>query len=115
MAPVFLQLEGITRENRHEMTSRLESAISGGGGWVLDFHLFSNRAVTFRFAVPSDSLPRFVQALLGTGLSFVQESQAALEACAQPLEETSREVPGTLRVTFLHSEPDLKREVPPFE
>ncbi|CAN5233223.1 hypothetical protein BH20ACI2_BH20ACI2_00370 [soil metagenome] len=48
MITEFLQLKGVTRVDRLEMISRVRDAILQGGGYILDFHMFSNAAIVLR-------------------------------------------------------------------
>lgn len=49
MMPLFLQLHGATKADRHEMIYRVQDAVLSGGGFFLDFHMFSNTAICINF------------------------------------------------------------------
>ena len=118
MIPSSLQLSGVTRANRHEMISLAREAILAGGGYVLDFHMFSNAAICINFEVPAGNIEKLYSSLKGTGLRLSQESHELLAGCRNQSSETGEgagagEVMGTLQITFIHNEPDLRIEVPP--
>ena len=118
MIPSFLRLSGVTRAERHEMISRVREAILEGGGYILDFHTFSNAAICINFEVPAGSIEKLYSSLKRTGLRLSQESDDLLAKCRDELNtlggrSKTADVVGTLQVTFVHNEPDLRIEVPP--
>lgn len=118
MVPKFLQLSAVTRVNRQEMISRVKEAILHGGGYILDFHLFSNTAICINFEVSVGNIENLYSSLTKTGLHLSQESHDLLaDYCGRPEEpgEDSKatDVAGTLQITFIHNEPDLRIECPP--
>lgn len=150
MTSLMLQLTGFTRVERHEMISRVKEAILGGGGYVTDFHMFSNAAICINFEVSPSKVASLSESLMATGLRLSRESRGVLEGYADqsgPLSGRGKgpcpksrltvanfsvprlyragrrlfgqgrgkeaEVVGTLNITFIHDEPDLRMEVPP--
>jgi hypothetical protein len=118
MIPRFLQLTGVTKVNRHEMISRVKEAILRGGGYVTDFHMFSNAAICLNFEVSVGNIGSLYESLVATGLSLSQESHDALAGYPDQqglLVERAEaaDVMGTLNITFIHDEPDLRIEAPP--
>jgi hypothetical protein len=118
MIPRLLRLQGVTRADRQEMISRVREAIAEGGGYILDFHMFSNIMICINFEVSAGNIGRLHSSLAATGLRLDAESRDLLEDCRkQPkrLAENDKdsEVTGTLNITFVHNEPDLRIEVPP--
>lgn len=118
MAPTFLRLNGITRHDRHEMISRAKEAILKGGGFVTDFHMFSNLSICLNFELSARKIESFYDALKATGLGLTGESHEMLEECSKRIEQLGEEagaseITGTLEITFIHDEPDLRIEVPP--
>ena len=104
--------------SRHEMISRVREAILEGGGYILDFHMFSNAAICINFEVAAGDVGKFYTSLAATGLRLDQESHELLAGCSQEsagLGEAAKaaDVSGTLNITFIHDEPDLRIEVPP--
>lgn len=118
MIPSFLQLSGVTRAERHEMISLVGVAILEGGGYVVDFHMFSNAAICINFEAPAGSIGKLYSSLDGTGLRLSRESRELLASCRDELgglggRAKAADVSGALHITFIHDEPDLRIEVPP--
>ena len=118
MIPGFLQLQGVTRVNRHEMISRVKEAILKGGGHILDYHRFSNTAICINFEVSVGNIEQLCSSLTATDLHLNPESRDLLVGCCNQLEQLGErakatDVMGTLNITFIHDEPDLRIEVPP--
>lgn len=118
MIPTFLRLNGITRRDRHEMIARVKEAILKGGGFITDFHMFSNLSICLNFELPTGKIESFYAALKTTGLGLTEESHELLAEGSKRVEQLGEEagaseVAGTLEITFIHDEPDLRIEVPP--
>jgi hypothetical protein len=103
-----LQLSAVTRGERHDATSRVEEAINRCGGWLVDFSLFSNVMTVLRFEAPVARLSELARALAKVDIPLDEPSQEALRAMTG-----EGEVLGTLQLTFIHGEPELRRAVPP--
>jgi hypothetical protein len=117
MIPRFLQLYGITRVNRNEMIWRVKEAILKGDAYILDFHMFSNKAVCINFEVAVGDIQKLYSALRQEAF-LDQESHCLLGECCNQLPQLgesarAKNVTGTLNITFIHNEPDLRIEVPP--
>lgn len=100
------------------MISRAKEAILQGGGFVIDFHMFSNLSICLNFEVSAKKIGDLYAALKATGLRLTEESERVLADCSKQAEQLSAEagaseVAGTLAITFIHNEPDLRIEVPP--
>jgi len=107
----FLQLSGFTTAERLSITDRVSEAISQAGGWITDFHQYSNISLCINVEIPNANLPRLAASLQEAGLKLSQESLEQLT----PAEKSAlhqEDVGGTLQITFVHDEPDLYREVP---
>ncbi|HEX8891301.1 MAG TPA: hypothetical protein VF779_19290 [Pyrinomonadaceae bacterium] len=117
MAFTFLRLNAVTRLDRHLMITRAKEAISEHGS-ILDFHLFSNHSICFNFELAVGKIGKLHDALQQSGLMLTGETERLLANCRKGLEqldakEKASEVTGTLQITFIHDEPDLRIEVPP--
>lgn len=110
VARQFLQLSGFTRADRIQITDRMSEAINQAGGWITDFHLYSNILICINFEVPLSNLRKLAASLQETGLQLSQESLEQLTPAHDPM--LKQELAGTLQITFIHDEPDLMREVP---
>jgi len=102
----FARFTIFTAINRNTAISQVCDAVSEAKGWIVDQSFFSNIAATINFEMPSQSLQAFQDALLEKGLKVHVEGE--------PSTTDSADVRGTVSLTFSHSEPDLKRDVPPF-
>jgi len=100
------------------MISRVKDAILNGGGYILDFHMFSNTAICINFEVSVGNIKSLYSSLTATSLHLFQESHDLLIDCCKQLEQLGEksktaDVAGTLQITFIHNEPDLRIECPP--
>jgi hypothetical protein len=102
----FVHFSIFTAMNRNTAISQVCDAISEASGWIADQSFFSNIAATINFEMPSNSLQKFQQALQEKGFKAHVEGELPAAGPA--------DVRGTVSLTFSHSEPDLKRDVPPF-
>jgi hypothetical protein len=117
MIPKALRVSGYTPVARHTMLERVKAAIGTSGGYIVDFHRFSNAAICLNIMLPLGQMTAFSTALQVTELRLEPESQALLSAYAEyvhPLDAKAREreIPGTVHITFLHNDPDLLIETP---
>lgn len=116
--PSFLRLSGVTRADRRETISLVTDAILRGGGYVLDFHMFSNAAICINFEVAAGEVESLRSALAATGLRLSEESRELPArrggGSSEPdARAESGDIAGALHITFVHDEPDLRIEVPP--
>jgi hypothetical protein len=107
----FLRLDGFTRAERLGMIDRVSEAINQSSAWITDFHQYSNLLICINFQVPIGNLAKLAITLQSTGL---QLSPASLDQLmpAEGLTLGEPELMGTLQITFIHNEPDLRREIP---
>jgi hypothetical protein len=113
MVPKFIQLNGVTTIARHDMISRVKNAFLKGGGYILDFHMFSNISICINFEVPLGNIGALYSSRRETSLRLNQESHDLLAGCCAQLPGEKSSVAGTLQITFIHNEPDLRIECPP--
>ena len=112
MTPALLRLSGVTAEPRHSVVARL-AAVLNDLGWVVDFSQFSNSAMTLRFELAARNAPRLRSALAELPVALSRgsaEELAALERASSG--ELPDPLPGSVHLTFVHSEPDLRIPVP---
>lgn len=119
MIPRFIKINGFTKENRYVMTGNINDAIHENGAWILDFKQYSNKSLVILFQMPVRDIGRLHSAVLGTGLKITEESEKLLADCdaRQRLlgDDKVFDIYGTLQITFIHDEPDIRRYVPPFD
>ena len=106
-----IRINAVTREDRNEMISCVKEAMTASGAWVLDVKQFSNVSVCFNFEIPSSNTARLREALAAAGLRFISESNDSLSSVSDQTDDGS-DVAGTLQITFIHNEPDLRIKVP---
>lgn len=99
------------------MIARVRTALATSSAWVLDVKQFSNVSVCFSFEIPGNRVARLREALTAADLQLTGESNdafASFNECNESAGEASQttDVAGTLQITFIHNEPDLKIEVP---
>jgi hypothetical protein len=104
-----IRLAGFTRVDRHEMIAKLRDALQSASADLIDFQMFSNTAINLSFEMREMHAAELGRALLSTGLALDDESLEALRLESQ----TADVLTGSLNVTFIHSEPDLRIPVPP--
>jgi hypothetical protein len=91
---------------RNLAISIVRDTILKAGGWIVDHHLFSNIAATINFKIASKSLHVFENTLAHEGFQVFIEGEVP--------DEDAGDLLASVSLTFLHEEPDLKRDVPPF-
>lgn len=104
MKPARLSI--VTRTDRNVAIAKVCDAISASGGWVEDQVFFSNKAATIRFEMPLRAIGTFQSRLLEEGLKAHAEAELPVG--------DSGDTKGAISLTFVHQEPDMKRDVPPF-
>lgn len=105
-----LRLNGATRSDRFAATARLsEIVVSECRGWIGEFYQYSNTSLCLHFELPAETLPVLRPALQLARIKLASESDRALESLinAEPLTEA---IQCTLQLTFIHNEPDLRRQ-----
>ena len=91
--------------------------MEASGEWVIDVKLFSNMSVCFNFEIPINRTEQLREALAETDLHLTRESQDSFAGLRKHTDFTAEHpqatnIPGSLQVTFIHNEPDLRIEVP---
>lgn len=102
----LLRFSAVSRADRHAITDACKEAIDASGGWVDDAVFYSNKAVTLRFTVPGGQVAALRDRLAALDLRL---DDPTVEEAAAP---AAADVPGTLALTFIHDEPDLRRDIP---
>ena len=114
--PERIYINGSTRLDRQQAITLIKDAIQESGGWLLDFTMFSNISICFNLEVGRRNLGRLFELLVGTGVRLSRESEEHYAAWRARVEDGVQaeedDLAGTIQVTFIHDEPDLRREVP---
>lgn len=107
-----LMLSAVTRRNRHDAMADINDAVAAAGGWVEGHTLFSNIATTFRVFLPEGGIAAFADAVERLGVHIDAESREKLASLSSGQSTGDDERSVSLNLTFIHHEPDLRREVP---
>lgn len=92
------------------MIARARDAITESGGWILDAKLFSNVSINLSFEIPANRIRSLRDAL---ELIELHLSTSSVESIAQHrADEPSGDIAGSLHITFINDEPDLRIQVP---
>lgn len=102
----FLRLEIITRRERNSAISAVRDAVQSAGGWIIDHKFFSNTVASINFELGYQDIDKFISLLETAGLN-----PEIIQDCSR---DQSGEVRCGIALTFVHDEPDMKRDVPPF-
>lgn len=105
-----IRFEAITRTERFVVVENASAAVQAAGGWIDDVTFFSNLSVVITFSLPPGTSDAFLEALAMSGLRVGAAAAAALKAAeSQPDIDT---IGCSLQITFVHSDPDLRRTIP---
>lgn len=107
MSNQFL-LSAITKQERNAFTTFVLDSISNLGGWVDDVHMYANIMTTIRFTIAENKILPFLE-VLATKEATVQLVRGELNVLENA---NSSERSGSIQITFVHNDPDLKRDVP---
>lgn len=104
MASTTLRINATTRADRHQTIRLVEEAIGSSGGWLLDFYMFSNISICFNIEIKTGDIDRLLAALRNIELNLTAEPP--------DIEDPDSILDGTIQITFIHNEPDLRIDVP---
>lgn len=102
----LFMIEASTRRERKEATSLAFDCINRLGGWIDDSHMFSNIMNNIRFTIRDDRLEPLLNALKAEAITIDPWPDALIAA------PSGQERSGMLQLTFVHNEPDLRRDIP---
>jgi hypothetical protein len=102
----IVMLTAVTRVERKAATHLVFETVNQLGGWIDDVHMYSNLMNTIRFTLQAGAFVALIAALEKAGLALAEPQ--GLAAIRDPAAETM----ATLQLTFIHDEPDLRRDVP---
>lgn len=102
----LMQLQSITRRNRHEVHRQIVDTVLSLGGWVDDIRHYSNLMLTVQMTLPRGAYGALAASLGAIGVPL--DLPPDLTASHRGNDEQS----ASLQVNFVHNEPDLKRPVP---
>jgi hypothetical protein len=106
---MIVMIQGKTSEDRLHVTSAASNAVGDSGGCVLDFKQFSNLAICLTIELPPSGFAKLRGKLadLKVILDPPTEQEISLSEATEDLD-----ISGSLRITFIHEEPDLQIPIP---
>ncbi|MEH6632789.1 MAG: hypothetical protein V7776_18375 [Halopseudomonas aestusnigri] len=102
----FFRVSIMTSMERNAAISKVSDAISNSGGWIVNHTLLSNVAATLNFELPSEETEGLLLHL--EELSFHPDVDGDVP------QGKEGDLRGQITLTFIHNNPDLKRDVPAF-
>lgn len=102
------QLSAITNQERNSVTTLVFDCIGEMGGWVADVHMYSNIMTTISFTIAEDKILPFLGALAAKDVTArLDREDLNISSSPRTIERN-----GSLQITFVHNERDLRRDVP---
>ena len=101
-----LRIELFTKIDRNQAISLVGDLISHSDGWIVSHQLFSNISASIFFGMPSSSIDDFIHSLNQAGFT-----PSVTDSGSRKKDGDQR---GVISITFIHNDPDLKRDVPAF-
>jgi hypothetical protein len=108
---VFIHITTSTASERHATLLKGRAQLASAGAWITDFRQFSNVSVCIGFEIDGQFVSTIESSLEKAGIAISRSSLAELRQSATTA-RASTIVNGTVQITFFHSEPDLKTEIP---
>jgi len=102
----FLRIEIITRMERNAALALASDAVSKVEGWIVSHQLFSNMSATINFEIAAPMSAVLLSKLEEAGFNPTLEKGYPVGG--------QGDIRGSLVFTFVHDEPDMKRDVPAF-
>lgn len=102
----IVMLSAVTRIERKTATSFVFDTVNRLGGWIDDVHMYSNLMNTIRLTLPAGAFADLSGALEAGGIAV--DPPVGLGEIRDPTAERM----ATFQLTFIHDEPDLRREIP---
>ncbi len=102
-------IQGRTHEDRHSVTSAVSIAVGEVGGCILDYKQFSNLAICFTMELPPAGFAKLRMKLADLKVILEPPTKEEIAWGGKPAD---LEVSSSLRITFLHQEPDLRITIP---
>lgn len=100
----LIMMTAVTRVERKQATQLVFDTVNRLGGWIDDVRLYSNLMNTIRLTLPAGAFRDLATALAEAGIEVDPPAAAGGDPKAERM--------ATLQLSFVHDEPDLRREVP---
>lgn len=105
-----INLQAITGAERHQAIEALREAITDAGGWIVDFRLFSNLALSVIIEIGPAGLSRLIERLDRIEISLTEESRRSVPA--PPPAPTDEEIRVLFNLTFRGGDGELRLPIP---
>lgn len=112
MKPSPLMLNATSRRSRFAVMADVDDLVLACGGWIEGHTLMSNLVINFRFVLPGSGWRQLAGRIAAHAITLDGPSKAGLEQLSASAMDGDSERAGSLAISFIHDEPDLKREVP---
>lgn len=100
----LIMMTAVTRVERKQATQLVFDTVNRLGGWIDDVRLYSNLMNTIRLTLPAGAFRDLATALAEAGIEVDPPAAGGGDPKAERM--------ATLQLSFVHDEPDLRREVP---
>jgi hypothetical protein len=100
----LVMMTAVTRIERMLATQHVFDTVNRLGGWIDDVKMYSNLMNTIRLTLPAGAFTELAASLGEAGIVIDEPLTSGGDPNAERM--------GTLALTFIHDEPDMRREVP---
>ncbi|MDQ3080120.1 MAG: hypothetical protein M3R03_09010 [Pseudomonadota bacterium] len=107
----IVRLNAFSRLERQGVINSTTEALQKVGGWVEDVQFFSNVSVNLQCAITASAVPLLSVELNRLRIGLGRDETDLLDHAAAKL-FADQELAFSLQITFMHKEPDLRRQVP---
>ena len=97
------RINATTHRERSAVTKDVQDVLAACNGYVLDSHLYSNISTVLNIEIPASAIDALIKELEALELRIKSE---------RPRDVNDQVVRGTLQITFVHNDPDIRHEVP---
>lgn len=114
MKPNNIKLAAITRANRHNIIDHTMTSINQCSAWIINHTMYSNMAICINFQIEVQDVPKLISLLNNDELILTEQSLAISSTFSDTICEKygGREILGSINITFIHNEKDLKIKIP---
>lgn len=102
----IFRIEIITAQERNSAITTVKDVIVSVGGWIVSHQLFSNTSASINFEVAYRAVDSMIDKLERLDLH-----PTIINDCDR---DKDGELMGGVALIFIHDEPEMKRDVPPF-
>lgn len=103
-------LNFLTGKPRNAAIQELEALCQSAEVFILDFHMFSNSSLSVQFESDASGVLSLARSLEGHSIKLMESSRALLGSVAKL--PAGDKVRGTIQISFMSEDGDLRIEVP---